>query len=795
MNQHAKPSDLAISGPALQTLRDAAGAAVGAVPPVWPIASAVAVNPFLGQSDQSLTGTAALLGKVAGTRILPERAHYAKKIRSGEITSADLAQAAARAGIGDAATLAAAAERPAAAPIALPTLADLAAELTGIDVPALVTERIGALAAQHFDAGQAGWQLVAPSLYAAWRDTASVDRTYDIAGLAALRGAFAAAPATAETAMHDAARVLDLPDDAHTLYFHRLLMTVPGWAQYARGQRWIADQKGRDDGAAADLLAIRLMWEAALLDALPEVGALWAAARPAYSTGAAPSAEDRIDAALQDAADIAARRALASALAAPAAPAAAQSRPALQAAFCIDVRSEVFRRALEAQDSAVETLGFAGFFGIAIEHRPTASDTTEARCPVLLTPSVTTRSMVAACEADRAREVGQSQRAWERFRSSAVSCFAFVETAGPAFLGKLVRDSLGKPQSTCAAAAPAPEFDEALPDAARIDMAEAVLRAMSLTGTFAPLVLLAGHGAQVTNNPHAAALDCGACGGHSGEENARLLANLLNAPEVRAGLAERGLSVPDDTRFVAALHDTTTDAVTLFDAPNTPEVAQAQAWLEAAGSITRGERAARLPGAEAARLPARAGDWAEVRPEWALAGCSAFIAAPRGMTAGRDLTGRAFLHSYEWEADAARDYPVLELILTAPVVVASWISLQYFGSTAAPTLFGGGDKLLHNVVGGIGVVEGNGGDLRPGLPFQSVHDGSDFVHDPLRLTVAIAAPEAAITGILERHPEVRALFDNGWLALCTLDENGAVARVYAGDLAWSDSQPDLAHAA
>jgi hypothetical protein len=56
---------------------------------------------------------------------------------------------------------------------------------------------------------------------------------------------------------------------------------------------------------------------------------------------------------------------------------------------------------------------------------------------------------------------------------------------------------------------------------------------------------------------------------------------------------------------------------------------------------------------------------------------------------------------------------VLELIMTAPVVVASWISLQYYGSSVAPEAFGGGNKLIHNVVGGIGVVEGNGGSLCP----------------------------------------------------------------------------------
>ena len=52
--------------------------------------------------------------------------------------------------------------------------------------------------------------------------------------------------------------------------------------------------------------------------------------------------------------------------------------------------------------------------------------------------------------------------------------------------------------------------------------------------------------------------------------------------------------------------------------------------------------------------------------------------------------------------------------MTAPVVVASWISLQYYGSTVAPDAFGAGNKLLHNVAGGIGVLEGNGGRLARG---------------------------------------------------------------------------------
>jgi len=122
------------------------------------------------------------------------------------------------------------------------------------------------------------------------------------------------------------------------------------------------------------------------------------------------------------------------------------------------------------------------------------------------------------------------------------------------------------------------------------------------------------------------------------------------------------------------------------------------------------------------------------------------------------------------------------------VVVASWISLQYYGSSVAPEAFGGGNKLIHNVVGGIGVVQGNGGVLRPGLPWQAVHDGEALAHEPLRLSVMIEAPEEAIAGILARHDAVRALFDNGWLHLFTL-KDGQLAARYRPGLTWEPVAP------
>ena len=103
-------------------------------------------------------------------------------------------------------------------------------------------------------------------------------------------------------------------------------------------------------------------------------------------------------------------------------------------------------------------------------------------------------------------------------------------------------------------------------------------------------------------------------------------------------------------------------------------------------------------------------------------------------------------------------------------------------------MFDGGNTLIHNVTGGIGVIEGNGGMLRPGLPWQAVHDGQALRHDPLRLSVMIEAPREAIADVLQRHPSVRALFDNGWLHLFTL-KDGQLAARYRPGLTWEPATP------
>ena len=178
----------------------------------------------------------------------------------------------------------------------------------------------------------------------------------------------------------------------------------------------------------------------------------------------------------------------------------------------------------------------------------------------------------------------------------------------------------------------------------------------------------------------------------------------------------------------------------------------------------------------------RSRDWSEVRPEWGLAGNAAFIVAPRSRTAGLDLGGRTFMHSYDHHTDS--DGSVLELIMTAPLVVAHLINMQYYASTVDNEHFGSGSKTIHNVVGRFGIFSGNGGDLMTGLPWESLHDGHAYQHIPQRLLAIIAASREDIERVIEKHATLKDLLTRDWLHLIAV-EQGSVYR-YTPQGSWQE---------
>ncbi len=808
----------------------AIGKARNRVAPVWPLKHFVAVNPFLGLTEQRFEAACATMRQVTGTDMLMPRSYYRDLIAEGRISDDDLSRAIAGSpSVGQAPRDVDALKRSIAIDAsadgsAVSTVAEVLDSTLGTATAPFLVEDIAKWCAAYWDDGQAAWRMPWRSLppYRAWRASAAIDRAPDVMGLKGYRRIVASLPEDPVAAIKGAVDALGLPAAALDGYLHRALSSIAGWAAYGRYLAWNKELYGEQDDTVVQLLAIRLAWDHALfaLNKDPAFRTAWAeaAAGMGQTTGAAIMTRDTaVDTILQSAFEIAFQRDLVAKVVADKAGAAkTPARKPVQAAFCIDVRSEIFRRALETAAPEAETIGFAGFFGFPLEYVPIGHEHGGAQCPVLLTPKFVVREAVADTDDEEMSEIlglrllrRRAAKAWKSFKSSAVSSFVYVETIGLAFAAKLIGDAA---HITRTVAHPSVDgldatvLDRVRPSLERgtlkgrqtgftaderVDMAAAVLGAMMLTRDFARLVMLTGHGSTTVNNPHASGLDCGACGGHTGEANARVAAAILNDRGVRAGLVERGIVIPDDTWFLGCLHDTTTDEITIFDRNRIPashreDLERLDTWLKTASARARAERSALLgingtQGVDG-KVIARSKDWSQVRPEWGLAGNAAFIAAPRDRTRGLDLGGRAFLHNYDWRQDEG--WGVLELIMTAPMVVASWINLQYYGSTVNNRAFGCGNKVLHNVVGTLGVLEGNGGDLRTGLPWQSVHDGKRLVHEPLRLNVFIEAPLAEIERIINKHAAVAELVDNGWVHLFALTDEGRQCHRYTGGLQW-----------
>ena len=799
--------------------------ACGRVAPLWPLKSFVAVNPYFGLADQPFWQADATLKRVAGQGLTMPRAFYRKRLESGRITRADLASALRESGSSwDLATLEEAVARtPSARPESLALVTDILTELDRQEWPGFVLERISQYCAAYFDEGQALWAMPwqDKGLYEGWREFARLDKNPRTVGLRGMHEAVDELPSSPQAAIGWALRQLAVPPAAIDDYLHAALLAVGGWAGWARYKRWQAELAGGQDDTIRDLLAIRVCWDALLykLRFSERLKARWYQAMVTDASVAAKAQTHpqvnakEVDALLQTAFEIGYQRELVASLTTAPVPAPRKDRPPVQAVFCIDVRSEIFRRAFETVAPMARTGGFAGFFGVLMEYQPLGASTAKGHLPILFNPAYRICEHVAGADPKETQHLAAKRRtrlhaadAWKVFKTSASSCFTFVEAAGLLYAPKIFGDSMG--WSRTVAHPDAKGLDAAardrlgprlvsdhgqggcaaggIPAADRPGAAEFALRNMGMISDFARLVVLVGHGSTTVNNPQATALDCGACAGQTGEASARIAVALLNDPVTRQGLAEKGIHIPADTVFVAGMHDTTTDEVALFDVAAIPashagDLRQLREWFKAAGQVTRMERSAFLGigGLPEDRVRAdikrRTRDWAEVRPEWALANNAAFIAAPRSRTARCDLGGRAFLHDYTWGNDV--DFKTLTLIMSAPMVVGNWINMQYYGSVVDNARFGSGNKVLHNVVGGsIGVLEGNGGDLRVGLAMQSLHNGHHWMHEPMRLNVFIEAPQAAMDDVIAGNPLVRQLVENAWLHLFQIDDEGRIHR-------------------
>jgi uncharacterized protein len=465
-----------------------------------------------------------------------------------------------------------------------------------------------------------------------------------------------------------------------------------------------------------------------------------------------------------------------------------------QMVFCIDTRSELIRRNVENKGN-YETFGYAGFFGIAMDYENLNDGIVRKACPPIVTSAY---KVSEVAQKNTTKKLQTYQKKIEvsnfkeyflkRMKNMLPSAFGYVEGSGviygisliartitPGYLYRFNQKSTQNHESICT-----PEIknscnhennDLDIPLAEKVAIVKSAFDIMGWKD-FSPIIAFIGHGSHSANNAFGSSLDCGACAASPGRNNARMLAKIANLPEVRKALYEdHSIVIPSTTTFIGGEHNTTTDEIVLFDAevPTSHKEklqklklnlskAQVSATQERLGITTN----------SVAHAQKKANDWGETRPEWGLAKNAGFIVGPRALTKNHNLDGRCFLNSYNWETDT--NGAALEGIMQGPMVVTQWINNHYYFSTVDNEVFGGGSKITHNVTGKFGVVQGNGGDIKMGLPLQSLmQSDKEMYHQPLRLSVLIQAPVERVTDILSRNENLKTLLDNEWIYLMVMN--------------------------
>jgi uncharacterized protein YbcC (UPF0753/DUF2309 family) len=489
-------------------------------------------------------------------------------------------------------------------------------------------------------------------------------------------------------------------------------------------------------------------------------------------------------------------------------------RASAQMFFCMDEREESLRRAVEEADPTVETYGAAGYFGIAVDYTGIDDSHGAALCPVVVKP----RHQVLEQPVVEDRELLESRRLRRRAMAAMTRTFSvssrtlFRGWLSTAVLGLLsaaplvghllaprryamLRDWLNRAflpeprteltlmRHTAQGHGAATGLLTGFTASEKAEAIASVLGPAGLTGGFARLVAMVGHGSSSLNNPHESAHDCGACGGRRGGPNARLFAAMANRPEVRELLRERGIDISEDCWFVGVYHDTCTDGVEFFDEEDVPashrgDLERARALLEQARAENARERARRFEscgrgataGAATRHVEERAEHLAEPRPEYGHCTNAVTIVGRRELTRGLFLDRRPFLVSYDPDQDA--DDRRLAALLGAIVPVSAGISLEYYFSFVDNDRYGCGTKLPHNVTGLVGVMDGHASDLRTGLPWQMVE-----IHEPMRMLFVVETTPERLMRVVEANASLKRLVENRWFRLATIDPATGEVRV------------------
>ncbi|MEY3289771.1 MAG: hypothetical protein RLZZ419_2013 [Pseudomonadota bacterium] len=509
-----------------------------------------------------------------------------------------------------------------------------------------------------------------------------------------------------------------------------------------------------------------------------------------------------------------------------------ESRPDSQIIFCMDDREEGFRRHLEEFNPVIETLGAAGFFGIAMNYQGIDDHKMTALCPVVVRPAHKVQEVPrtgndkTVSHHNRGRKFNQwlANCLHHGLRRNLLVSHPIIDAIAPlTLIGLLGKSLLPKPQhgllasmaqwispsvnthlnftSTDNITVASPDQQKAgFTDDEQADRVAGLLRNTGLTYGFSELVVLMGHGSISQNNPHLAAYDCGACSGRHGGPNGRVFAAMANRPEIRKLLFDRGITIPSDTWFIGAEHNTCNEAITWYDLADVPAERLAslntlQQALHHAQLMSAHERCRRLasaprkptPKEALAHIQERATDFSQTRPELGHATNASAVVGRRSLTQGAFFDRRVFLISYDPTQDS--DGKLLEGILLAVGPVGAGINLEYYFSTVNNERLGCGSKVPHNVTGFFGVMEGTSSDLRTGLPQQMIE-----IHEAMRLQLLVEAKTSVLERIYANQESLRELIGGNWIHLSTKDPDSGEIFIFEPDtgfVLWQTEAKDL----
>lgn len=505
-------------------------------------------------------------------------------------------------------------------------------------------------------------------------------------------------------------------------------------------------------------------------------------------------------------------------------------RAQAQFVLCMDDREEGTRRHLEEVNPAFETFGAAGFFGVPMLWQGVDDEVPTALCPIVVRPENAVHEEApadAAAAVERHRRRRQTRLAWRErlhqgsrrgwLQAALLTVVAaplallglLARTLAPGRLGRLLgnwreryegrpagvlRLTAGPAEAARVASAAAPRLG--FSEDEQVARVAGFLRTIGLTRDFAPLVVIVGHGSDSRNNPHLAAYDCGACSGRHGGPNARVFAAMANRPAVRASLATQGIVVGDGTHFIGAEHNTCDETFVWYDVDHIPDshreaFAALQRDCEQAARLHAVERCRRFASAPREPSPQRAQrhladrrqDIGQARPELGHATVAAAFVGRRTLSRGAFFDRRVFLISYDPLPDI--EGRVLEATLLAAGPVGAGINLEYYFSTVNNEHFGCGSKIMHNLAGLFGVMQGASSDLRTGLPLQMVE-----IHEPMRLLVVVEQTLEIVTAIYQRQPPLQELIGNGWILLAAKHPETATIHLFDPASGWQPWNAD-----